>query len=202
MKTPSIDFRKNAIRSRSVLCLMIALSFTVTSFKVNAQTPYKNAEGSQVKVFGSSNLHDWTMIAKTFSCEGAFIVKGGQLVDVTALTLSIPVKNVKSNESLMDKRAYKTLNADQFSNIVFKLTNATVNAQQKIIKATGNLTISGVSNLITLQISYAINGDEILCKGSQSLKMTEYKIKPPSFMLGALKTGDDLKIDISLKMTK
>lgn len=202
MKIPLLDFRKKAICSTSILCLMIVFSFTANSSKAIAQTSYKNSEGSQVKVFGTSNLHDWTMTAKAFTCEGTFIVKGDQLVDVTALTLTIPVKNLKSNESLMDSRAYKTLKADQYSTIGFKLTNATVNAQQKTIKATGNLTISGFSNLITLQISYVVNGDEILCKGSQSLKMTEYKIKPPSFMLGALKTGDDLKIDVNLKMKK
>ena len=202
MKISVANFRKQPARFAGVLCLIIAVGFNIIPAKILAQTPYKNTEGSQIKVFGTSNLHDWTMVAKTLTCEGTFIVKGDQLVDVTALTLNIPVKNLKSNESLMDSRAYKTLKADQFSSIGFKLTSATVNAQQKLIKATGNLTISGVSNLITLQISYLMSGDEILCKGSQSLKMTEYKIKPPSFMLGALKTGDDLKIDIILKMKK
>jgi len=42
----------------------------------------------------------------------------------------------------------------------------------------------------------------IACSGSQQIKMTDYQIKPPSFMLGALKTGDALTINFSLTLKK
>lgn len=186
--------------SAGLLCLIIALSVTIAPTKLAAQSAYHVTTGSALTVAGTSNLHDWTMLAKNFSSEGSFTVKGTQLVDVAALSLTIPVKNLNSKESVMDNRAYKTLKEEQFKNITFKLTDATVNAQQKLIKANGNLTISGVTNPIVLQIGYVIANNEITFKGSQAVKMSDYKIKAPSFMLGALKTGDDLKIDILLKM--
>lgn len=200
MESFAIKPSKKPGYSAGILCLIIAFSLSLLNNKLLAQTPYKITEGSQIKVLGTSNLHDWTMVSKVFSCEGSFAVKGDQLQDVTALNLVIPTKSLKSNESVMDNRAYKTLKAEQFSNIIFKLTSATVNAQQKLIKANGNLTIAGFTTVISLQINYVMSGNEIICKGSQSLKMSDYKIKPPSFMLGALKTGDDLKIEINLKM--
>jgi len=48
-----------------------------------------------------------------------------------------------------------------------------------------------------------VNPDgSIACSGSEKLKMTDYKIKPPVFMLGALKTGDVLNINFSLTFKK
>jgi polyisoprenoid-binding protein YceI len=103
----------------------------------------------------------------------------------------------------MDTRTYKALNAEQFKTITFKLTQATVVPQQKIIKAIGNLTIGGVTNEIAIQTAYVLNADEtITCKGTKSIKMSDFKIKAPSFMFGALKTGNEVIIDILLKLKK
>jgi polyisoprenoid-binding protein YceI len=83
------------------------------------------------------------------------------------------------------------------------LTDATVVPQQKIINATGNLTIAGVSRVITLKTSYVVNADEsITCKGTETVKMSNHNIKAPSFMMGALKTGDAVTIDFVLKLKK
>jgi polyisoprenoid-binding protein YceI len=72
--------------------------------------------------------------------------------------------------------------------------------QQKVIKATGNLTIAGVTKPVALQTTYTVNGDEVVCKGSKTLKMSEYGIKAPTFMMGALKVADEVTIDLSLKL--
>ncbi|WP_394336243.1 hypothetical protein [Adhaeribacter arboris] len=61
----------------------------------------------------------------------------------------------------------------------------------------------GVSNQVNLRTSYVLNQDEsISCEGSQKIKMSDYKIKAPTYMMGALKTGDDVTINILLKLQK
>jgi polyisoprenoid-binding protein YceI len=198
----SIQLQKSGYLSRflTITALVLLASFTVN---MQGQSPYSIVPSSQVKVSGTSNLHDWTMLATSFTCEGNFIVKNNQLQDLSALSFALPVKNLKSKDNLMDTRAYKTLKENTYSKITFKLIRATVVPQQKIIKATGNLTIAGVTNQIALQTAYTINADEsITCKGSKELKMSDYGIKAPSFMMGALKTGNDLAIDILLKLKK
>jgi len=62
-----------------VLILIAVLSTLGFSQKALAQTQYKIAQSSQIKVAGSSNLHDWTMQATSFACEGTFTLKNGQL---------------------------------------------------------------------------------------------------------------------------
>ncbi len=102
----------------------------------------------------------------------------------------------------MDNRTYKTLNADKYPKITFKLNSAVVTTLQKnkyLIKATGDLVIAGTSQTIVLDVTAVVNADKtISCTGSEKLKLTDYKIEPPSFMLGAMKVKNDLTIQFNL----
>ncbi len=181
---------------------LLAILLLSSAADVQSQTSYKVISGSHIKVFGTSNLHDWNMTASSFTCEGNFKVKDGELLDISSLSFSLPVTNLKSKDNLMDTRAYKTLKADEFNKITFKLKDASVLPQQKI-RATGSLTIGGVTDEVVLMTSYIINSDQtITCKGSKAIKMSDHKIKAPSFMMGALKTANDVTIDILLKLKK
>ena len=187
----------------SLLVITVLISITAINEKATAQSPYKVITTSQIKVSGTSNLHDWDMTARNFNCEGDFTVTDGVLKDLSSMTFTLPVTSLKSKEKLMDTRAYKALNEEKFKTITFKLTDATVVPQQKVIKATGNLTISGVTKPVTIQSTYVVGDDgSITFKGSKGIKMSSHGMKAPSFMMGSLKTGDYVKIDILLKLKK
>lgn len=106
----------------------------------------------------------------------------------------------------MDSRAYTALKEKAYNAIVFVLTSATIVPGQKNefqVKGKGNLSIAGVTRPVTLEVTGLVNADgTITCKGVEKLKMTDYQIKPPVFMLGALKTGDELTIDFTLVVKK
>lgn len=184
------------------LSLLLTLSIISFTNEAKAQTSYRIMPGSKISVNGTSNIHDWTMLATSFSSEGILTLKGEQLTDLSALSFSLPVTNLKSKDDLMNTRAYKTLKSTQFSKITFKLSQANITSSQKMINATGNLTIAGKTNQITLLTNYVVNGEEITFKGSKPIKMSDYGIKSPSFMMGALKTGNEVSIDILLKLKK
>lgn len=38
----------------------------------------------------------------------------------------------------------------------------------------------------------------ITCKGTYTLKMTDYNVEPSSFMIGIMKTGDDITLDFAV----
>ncbi len=182
-----------------LLSFIIILGVNAFTQTAQGQVSYKISEGSKITVAGTSNIHDWTMLANTFSCEGTFKIKNGQVQDLTSLTFTLPVTNLKSKENLMDTRAYKALKAEKFNKIIFKLTDATVS--QKTIKAKGNLTIAGVTNELSIQAAYILNDDgSITLTSSEPIKMSDYGMKAPSFMLGALRTGNEVTIDILLKL--
>jgi polyisoprenoid-binding protein YceI len=105
----------------------------------------------------------------------------------------------------MDDRTHSTLKADKFPEIVYVFTKV-INVQQSggetIMNVSGNLTMCGVTKPtdLTLRIKTLANGD-LEIKGSKKILMSTYGVKPPSFMLGAMKVGDEVTLtyDVILK---
>ncbi|EOR95246.1 hypothetical protein ADIARSV_1566 [Arcticibacter svalbardensis MN12-7] len=204
MKKAIITPLRNRYQSFMVLFLstLCAVSFTQ---QANAQV-FKAIAGSKIEVLGSSNLHDWTMEATSFTGDAQLVFKAGNLQDVSSFNFSLPVKNLKGKEGLLNTRAHKALKADKFSTVTFKLSAATVTplaTNQYTIKATGALTISGVTKTVILQAKGVENTDgTVSISGSRKIKMSEFEVEPPSFMLGALKVTDDVTVNFSLKLKK
>lgn len=189
---------------RTIMMAAITIGF-VSLQQAQAQTAL-SARSSDIKVLGTSNLHDWKMRVEKPTCNAQFTVKTEgteQIVALNALYFTMPVKNLKSDESLMDSRTYSTLKAEKHTQIEFKLTSAVVTPQSNnlyLVKASGNLTIAGVSRSVTLIANGKLNPDKtITITGSQKIRMSEFQVKPPTFMLGALRVGDEVTIQYNLK---
>lgn len=186
--------------------LILAAIALVSTFATNAQNVRKNT-AFIIKVKGSSNLHDWTMEAKSGTIEGNLNLTSNvsYLAGIQSLSFNLPVKNLKSTEgNLMDTRAYDALKADKNPNISFKLLTATPTSNtgnKSTFKVTGELTISGTTKQIEMTANATKNADgSVIINGVQNLKMSQFGIKPPSFMFGALKVTDNLTIDYTVRL--
>jgi len=167
------------------------------------------AASADIKVLGTSNVHDWSMEDKDVSCMAHFTYAAGNNkipAALEALTLSFPVHNLKSGKSGMDSKAYTALKAKDGGNIVFASTSSIIlpgTVGQFKVRSKGNLTIAGITNPVVMDATcQVVPGGTINCTGTEKLKMSDYGIKPPTYMLGALKTGDALTIDFTLVVKK
>lgn len=175
-----------------------------------AQQNYRINEGKDInmKLSGSSTLHKWAMNSPTFAGDAQFEFKPGttQLSAIRSLTFSLIVLNLKSNEKGLDKNAYKALKTDQYKNITYRLTSSSITSAgggRYLVKAVGNLSIAGVTRGTTMDVYCTVNVDgTISCTGSDNLKMSEFQVKPPSFMGGAMKTGNDIALDFRMVYRK
>lgn len=192
------------------LILLIFGSIAVSS-NLQAQVSYKlnGSKDNLVKISGKSNVHDWTMNAENPVCEASFAAFSAEdniPKSLTSLNFSVNAKSLKSESTSMNNRTYKAIKADAYPQITFKLREATVTPQQKnkfTVNATGTLTIAGVSKVISLQVNGEVKSDNtIVCSGQEKIRLTDYGIQPPSFMLGAMKVGNDLSIAFTLHLKK
>ncbi len=176
-----------------------------------SQSIYKIEETKDVemKLLGTSTLHKWEMDARSVVGEAQFIFKSegeSDLASLKSLSFALEVKDLKSDSKGLDKNAYKALKADEYKDIHYKLTAATVSPEKQngyLLNTSGELTIAGVTKKIVMDVHCVINKDgTITCKGSDTLNMTDYKVKPPSFMLGAMKTGDAITLDFTVVYKK
>ncbi len=191
------------ILKMSILLLMVSPVATI------AQTRYElaSAKNNTIKVSGTSNVHDWTMTAKDLESAGVLKFNSrDELVDVTALKFTVVAKSLKSGKSSMDGRTYKSIQADLFPKIVYQLTFATVSmvqANKYAVQTTGTLTIAGKTQTVSMKVMALVNNDRsISFHGTEKLMLTDYGIAPPSFMLGAMKVGNNLIIEFDLTYNK
>ncbi len=171
----------------------------LVSVSANAQTNYTlNQEKSEIIIKGTSSLHDWESNAETISGLATFQVNDGSLEAVDKLNLTVEVKSIKSGKGIMDSKTHDAFDAKKNPLIIFELGEVTSITADSIFTK-GTLTMAGVNNTIDLVGAYSIDENGTLSfSGSEKLKMTDYKMKPPKAMLGTLKTGDDVEVVFSV----
>ncbi len=185
------------------LALLFFLSLGAAS---NAQAPYRIGGTPTMTLYGTSTLHNWTMTAHSFTANGVFTADNNQLTAINSLTVDLPVHNLKGESGGLNDNAYDALKADKFKDITYKLSSADITPEggsKYKIAAHGNLTIAGSTKPVTLDANGVLNADGSLSvSGSVALKMTDFGVKPPSFMFGAMSAGDKLTLNYSLVFVK
>lgn len=148
-------------------------------------------KSTKVNIAGTSTLHKWDMNASTATFTG--VADGNNIKDVKFVMAPTALK---SNESAMDKNAYKALKTDKYNTITFVAANITpVNGKANI---NGKLTIAGVTKAVNFPATVVKNGASYTIKATETIKMTDYGVTPPTFMMGAVKTGNDLTINVNI----
>jgi len=160
----------------------------------------------RIVVSGTSNVHDWDIKSDKGVCTSVFAVNSvGNLLGMSQLSFTIPAESLKSEHRGMDKNTYKALNTSKYHSIEFTAGSVDVKSAGKekyMLVSKGKLTIAGVSKDIVLTATGSLNADNTISySGSYNLVLTDYKVEPPTALLGTIKTGDKVvvKYDLVLK---
>lgn len=172
-----------------------------------AQTVYQ-AQIVEITLNGTSNVHDWEMKAIKGESKIAFVVDAANnMSSLTQLSFTLPVKNLKSKHAGMDKNTYKALNTKDNPDITFTLVSATVKntgSNNYQFNCIGKLTIAGETKETALLATGKYNPADktFTITGSKKMNMTDYNVKPPTAVLGTIKTGNAINISYNLKFRK
>lgn len=190
---------KRSILTRT-LCL---LAFTaIIGLGAQAQQTYAISGAQELKVSGTSTIHDWDMVATDGIMGTAnMLLESGKLTKITSLTLSFPVKSLKSGKSSMDDNAYKALLEPKNPTIKYEMTELT-GITGNTIKTKGKLTIAGDTQIVPLTVTYSVSGSTVTFTGTHPIKFTQFKVSPPSAVFNTIKTGDDLTLAFKTNFTK
>lgn len=186
--------------SRNFMMLLTSVAFSISG-AMTAQSFPIVPQSASINVHGTSNVHDWNM--KPTKVTGEIGINGSK--QISALTVKVEVKSLKSGNGIMDGKTYDAFDYKKNPYITFQLTDvsqAKLSDNDTEITLTGNLSLAGASKKISIKAVGKItkSGDYQL-KGSVALKMTDFKMKPPTAMLGTMKTGDavTVKFDVTFK---
>ena len=181
--------------------MLLLVSFVYITGLTQAQSFRINPKTSTMTIYGTTNVHDFK--SKVEQIKGELVVNNSKKVQ--SLNVEIPVHSIKSGEKGMDNKTYEAFNDKKYPTILFQLVEVSslqIKGDDINALVTGNLTMAGT----TKRISFKTSGKNTKpgayeFKGSISLKMTDFKMKPPTAMLGVMKVGDaiTLKYEINLQ---
>jgi polyisoprenoid-binding protein YceI len=175
-------------------------------------------KGSRLWLEGSSTVHEYSSTASELKATLAHdpaswdaalpraeaIEKLIRAHGVTALEVIVPVQGMHSGKSGLDKNMAKALNASAHPDIRFVLSDYKVAEGAKpgemAIDARGKLTVAGVTKDVAIAVSAAREEDILHLRGRVPLKMTQFEVKPPTMMMGALRTSDDVTVQFDLRL--
>lgn len=194
--------RRLSVFSALLVFMMTAMSFTLNEKPVTTSFRLQNLT---VAVDGTSTLHDWTIKSAQGQCEVNFELSSDKLTGVSGLTFSIPAESLKSGNNMMDNNTYKALKTKEHKNISYVLTSGSVsqvNGTTYQIKTKGKLTISGTTKETDIVANAVYNASEksYTITGNKKIKMSAWGVKPPTVMMGTIKTGDDITISFKAKV--
>lgn len=188
---------------KKVLTLGVSLLLFIGAF---AQVKYSNKNAANLVVSGTSTLHDWDMKSAQGNCEATITLNAaGALTALNGLSFSTNALELKSGKGAMDKNAYKALKTDKSPNITYTAATSAVSASgtDYLVKTNGKLTIAGATLDAEITAICKVHSDKtITVTGSKKISMKDFGMVPPSFMMGTIKTGNDVTLKFDFTLSK
>ncbi len=187
---------------KAILLMMImsfSLVWAMPQAKAQSRT-YTATNESEISVSGTSTLHDWEMISQTVNSQVVFTLDDDNIESFESVNLSLQAESLESDENRLNRLARETMDVDNNPQITFQATSGNVMADGNsyTVTATGELTIAGVTREVTVEANCIEQGNELICTGTEDLKMTDFGMEPPRLFLGTLRTHDDVTVEFNM----
>lgn len=179
----------------------ILIIFQATTF---AQSPFHlDKTVSKIIILGTSSVHDWEIEVTKFNCDASITTEENNQASVSGVHVTCEVKNVECENRIMTGKTYKALNGDDYPQITFNASETVTVSMNSEASIKGKLSIAGQTKDVVLPFKLSgENGTAFKIKGKIPVKMSDFKIEPPTAMMGALKTGNELEIEYDIVLQK
>ncbi len=155
-------------------------------------------------IYGNSTLYEWASDINEIRFKG-FLEVGEDTLNYhfKDAELIIPVKSIVSKDGqIVDQKTYKALKADLNPEIIYSFKQAKLeigHPDSVTVISKGKLLIAGNTKTVSVVARGKIlkNG-KLHLQVCEKLKMTDFKIKPPTLLLGTIKADNDLMLDLNL----
>jgi polyisoprenoid-binding protein YceI len=103
---------------------------------------------------------------------------------------------------MMDNKTYEAFQSDTYPTITFTVTQSQITVDDSkniVIKAPGKLTMAGTTKPVMVEArGKLLPGGGLQLALAQKISMIEFKMKPPTVMMGAIKVGEAVTVVVDL----
>jgi hypothetical protein len=206
--------------TRSLLSILAAL--TAASLVATPATGQESSdalrltvrEGSKLWIEGSSNLRAWSCKATSLDADISVdpswesgVAESRSLSElVRRVDVKVPVRALKCGNGKMESIMYDALKAGEASDGAYIVASfesvrgpATASA---VVHTIGMLSIAGKENPVRMDVRADRLADGTVRAVSEvPILMTDYGVKPPTALLGAIRTGNEVVVKFELFVT-
>jgi hypothetical protein len=156
-----------------------------------------------VEIAGDSTLKKYSSRATVLGLRVSVFPPIGKLEDLlneklTEFVLVVPVAGLKSGNNTLDEHLREALKEDKFREIHGAVTSYNNHGRNPDgsykVTAQVNLDIAGKTVTVPVDATLKVEGRDLRIKGQKQLLMTDFDIRPPTLMMGAIKTANEITI--------
>lgn len=136
-------------------------------------------------------LHEWTGVDRNIEAVAVLNDAGNQ---ITKVAVAGKVADFDSGNSNRDSHALEVLDAIKYPKVTFVSTSITPDGPN--LKVAGNLTFHGVTKPVAFIATRQENDKELAFNGEFQVKLSDFNIDPPTFMLVPM--DDAMKLDFAV----
>jgi hypothetical protein len=161
------------------------------------------ASGSRIWVEGTSTLHAWTCNAPQINGTLDATSNETGITGITGLTVAVPVSALDCDNGTMNGKLRDALGA---SGIGFTLNDArvgNVNNGRFAVEANGLLTIRNTTRSYRIAAEgREVGNGQYRFTGSVPITMSDFGVRPPTALLGTIRTGDRVTVHFDVTVAR
>jgi len=186
-----------------IIILLVLLTNGIVS-AVSQQSVRLLPTDSRIIITGTSNLHDWEEKVEQFDVALVMKFEKNEILGIDHVHFNCKSGSISSDNSIMTNKTMDALRTDKYPEIIFTMVSidklASVNGKFSGV-LTGDLTLAGVTKRISIAFSGHYENHRIKITATKDINISDFKIKPPTAMMGALKTGENVVISFQLQFS-
>jgi YceI-like domain len=209
--------RSTAVVAQALL-LLVTLPATGESTRAGGSSSAVLVAEASLQLDGDSSLHRYSAKANgtkaRVGIDAARVATSTEPLGLEALIrghliktfqLIVPVDQLSSGKRALDDNMHKALKGDRYKEIQFRMESYDVltpsgGGAGLTVILHGRLSLAGVERRLDVGATGLRVRDGIRFSGSKQLLMTDYQIKPPTLMLGAIKTADSVMVNFNVTL--
>lgn len=183
----------------SILILVLLFSSRVVNSQPLAENTAPGCE-SYLFISGESNVNEFTF---TYNGEDA------ENTDKTnhnnrSVEISIPIRDFEASNPMMYSDFLELMKESRYPRI--KVSFSMEHLEKTLKGQDGscpevNITIAGVTRTYSIECSVDQCSGNILLKGRQVVKLSDFKLKPPAKLLGLIKVSNEINVNFGFIIT-
>jgi len=179
------------MKSITLIFAIILLNTIVIAQKPTSTKLYCDKSNSTITYEMNHPLHEWTGVSKEVT---SIIITDENREIISQVAVSVKFSTFDSKNANRDSHAIEVAEAIKYPNITFN--SKSIRQEGNKLSVEGTLNFHGINKDIAFIAEKSGNKSKIQVTGGFEIKMTDFKIDPPSLM--ALATDDEIKIKFSV----